>query len=104
MKNVILFLILVITLALSGCLGQAQRKIISPVYWGSVPEINSRNRDITLIDIKGLQQTKDYTCGPAAVISLLRFYGEKSLDEIQLAKAMKQTRKSVRLLKILLNG
>jgi peptidase C39-like protein len=89
MKNVFLFPALVIMLALSGCLGQAQRKIILPEYWGDGPEVKSGNRGITLIDIKGLQQTQDYTCGPAALISLLRFYGKNSLDEMQLAKAMK---------------
>jgi ABC-type bacteriocin/lantibiotic exporter with double-glycine peptidase domain len=37
--------------------------------------------------MKAFQQTKDYTCGPAVVLSLLRFYGRNG-EEMTLAKAM----------------
>ena len=30
---------------------------------------------LTLLDISGIQQTTDYTCGPAALVSLMRYYG-----------------------------
>ncbi len=50
------------------------------------------------LDIKGYQQTKDYTCGPAAVMSLLRYYGKLSdqqmnkITEIRIAKEMGTTK------------
>ncbi len=85
--------ILVIMVVLSGCLGQVQRGTMTSEYWGAGPRIKPGNHGIALIDIKGFQQTKDYTCGPAAVLSLLRFYGKNSPDEMQLAKAMKTNEK-----------
>lgn len=42
---------------------------------------------LTLLDISSYQQTTEYTCGPAAVISLLRHYG-RSGDEMDIAQAM----------------
>lgn len=35
------------------------------------------------------QQTRENTCGPAAALTVLHFYGEKSFDEMTLAKEMK---------------
>jgi predicted double-glycine peptidase len=52
---------------------------------------------VKFIDIKGYQQTTDYTCGPAAVMSLLHYYGELDCSqmnpktEMQLAKEMGTT-------------
>jgi hypothetical protein len=31
--------------------------------------------------LKGYQQTTDYTCGPSALISLVKFYGMLGIDE-----------------------
>lgn len=43
-----------------------------------------------LLPLKAFQQTKSYTCGPAALISLLRFVGRDG-DEMQIAKEAKCT-------------
>ena len=34
------------------------------------------------------QQTREYTCGPAAALPLLYWYGNKDYDELSLAKEM----------------
>lgn len=39
----------------------------------------------TLLKIKGYQQSEDYTCGPAAIMSLLHYYGK--LSDAQMTKA-----------------
>ena len=35
------------------------------------------------------QQTTEYTCGPAAGLTVLQYYGNKNFDEMSLAKGMK---------------
>ena len=42
---------------------------------------------LVLLDLKGYQQTTEYTCGPAAVLTLLRYY-KRNGDEMQLAREM----------------
>lgn len=42
---------------------------------------------LTLLNVDSYQQTTEYTCGPAAVISLLRYYG-KTGDEMTIATEM----------------
>lgn len=37
---------------------------------------------LTLLDVHAYQQTEDYTCGPAAVMSLMQFYGMLRADEM----------------------
>src|SRR5581483_11238732 len=44
----------------------------------------------TLLPLRAFQQTKSYTCGPATLITLLRFYGRDG-DEMQIAKEAKCT-------------
>ncbi|AIT09316.1 hypothetical protein LO80_04595 [Candidatus Francisella endociliophora] len=52
------------------------------------------NQNIKLLDIKDHQQTTDYTCGPAAVMSLLNYYGMlkdsqmNHATELKIAKEM----------------
>ncbi|MFZ4564537.1 MAG: C39 family peptidase [Bacteroidales bacterium] len=41
----------------------------------------------TLLDVNSFQQATDYSCGPAAVLTLLRYYG-KDGDEMTIAKEM----------------
>ncbi len=41
----------------------------------------------TLLDVNSFQQTTDYSCGPSAVLTLLRYYG-KDGDEMKIAKEM----------------
>lgn len=43
----------------------------------------------TSLGLKGYQQTTDYTCGPAAVMSLLRWYGKLSASEMNPATEMR---------------
>ena len=43
----------------------------------------------TSLGLKGYQQTTDYTCGPAAVMSLLRWHGKLSAAEMNLATEMR---------------
>lgn len=42
---------------------------------------------LTLIDLSSYQQTTEYTCGPAAVVSLLKHFG-KTGDEMTIASEM----------------
>lgn len=42
---------------------------------------------LTLLDVESYQQTTDYTCGPSAVLTLLRYYG-KNGDEMNIASEM----------------
>ncbi|MDE4965910.1 peptidase C39 family protein, partial [Francisella tularensis subsp. holarctica] len=54
----------------------------------------SSDKFIYLLDIKGYQQTTDYTCGTSAVMSLLNYYGVlkdsqmNNHTELELAKQM----------------
>lgn len=41
----------------------------------------------TMINLPAFQQTTEYTCGPAAVVTLLSYYGQ-TVDEMQLAEEM----------------
>jgi len=42
---------------------------------------------LTFLNVNSYKQTTEYTCGPAAVVSLLNFYGMNG-DELQIAKEM----------------
>jgi len=42
---------------------------------------------LTLLNVRSYQQTTEYTCGPSAVLSLLRFFG-KDGDEMTIAEEM----------------
>jgi len=42
---------------------------------------------LTFLGVESFQQTTEYTCGPAAVLSLLKFYG-KTGDEMSMAGEM----------------
>lgn len=48
------------------------------------------NPNRTQLPLQAFQQTKSYTCGPATLITLLRFYGRDG-DEMQIAKEAKCT-------------
>ena len=54
-----------------------------------VPDIaNGASRPgLTLLKVESYQQTTEYTCGPAAVVSLLGFYG-RSGNELNIAQEM----------------
>lgn len=42
------------------------------------------DKDLTLLKHSAFQQTQDHTCGPATLITLLRFYGQDG-DEMKIA-------------------
>lgn len=44
---------------------------------------------IILKNYRTYQQTTEYTCGPAAALTVLYYFGEKNFDEMTLAKEMK---------------
>lgn len=52
------------------------------------------NQNVKILDIKDHQQTTDYTCGPAVVMSLLNYYGVlkdsqmNHVTELKIAKEM----------------
>lgn len=48
---------------------------------------NSTFKDVIMLPLKSYQQTTEYTCGPAAVVTLLNYYGLEG-DEIKIAKEM----------------
>jgi hypothetical protein len=52
-----------------------------------VRELPLPKTGLVLLDLKAYQQTTEYTCGPAAVLTLLRF-NNRNADEMQLAKEM----------------
>ncbi len=46
------------------------------------PTILAASRNVDFIpNLKGYQQTTDYTCGPAALLSLAKFYGLPGIEE-----------------------
>ncbi len=47
----------------------------------------SDNLGLTMLKINSYQQTIEYTCGPAAVVSLLRYYNRTG-DEMTIASEM----------------
>lgn len=49
---------------------------------------NTENRTM-LRNYPTYQQTTEYTCGPAAALTVLYYYGNKNFDEASLAKGMK---------------
>ena len=51
--------------------------------------MKGNSRLVLLHNYPTYQQTTEYTCGPAAAITVLYYYGDKSQDEYTLAKAMK---------------
>jgi len=52
-----------------------------------VRQITQPRTGLVLLDLKAYQQTTEYTCGPASVVTLLKWYG-RNADEMQLAKEM----------------
>lgn len=64
---------------------QTSEKKSSDYY---VLDINGIPRTgLTLLKASSFQQTTEYTCGPAAVVSLLNYYGREG-DEMNIAKEM----------------
>lgn len=51
--------------------------------WQSIP-----GRRVMLTNYATYQQSREYTCGPAAALTVLYWYGNKQYDEMALAQAM----------------
>jgi hypothetical protein len=47
------------------------------------------NKESIALDCKSYQQTTNYTCGPAAIMTLMRFYGKLSPREMNRATELK---------------
>ncbi len=47
------------------------------------------DQKLTLLYIKGYQQSTDYTCAPAAVMSILKYYGVFSDNDLNTVTEMK---------------
>lgn len=48
---------------------------------------NKPRPGLTLLKVESFQQTTEYTCGPASVVSLLGYFGKKG-DELTIAREM----------------
>lgn len=73
MKKIILSIVFCsltsLTLAGQNCKTEnAYAKTLASFY--ALPS----SKNLTLLNVKGYQQTTDYTCGPAAAMSLMRYY------------------------------
>jgi predicted double-glycine peptidase len=83
---------MIVLLSLSTCEKASDGKLVpvlkgrSDYYVTDISGIAPR-KGLTLLNIKGFQQTTEYTCGPAAVVTLLGYYGMKG-DEMVIAKEM----------------
>ena len=52
-----------------------------------VRDISKSRTGLVLLDLKAYQQTTEYTCGPASVLTLLHYYNRTG-NEMQMAKEM----------------
>lgn len=62
----------------------------TPYYAQPDFEALKQQKHVLFLDLKGIRQTTDYTCGPSSTLAVLRFFG-KSGDEMTLAKEMQST-------------
>jgi hypothetical protein len=60
---------------------------ISSVYFGDDIAVHSVKEGFTLLKVSSYQQTTEYTCGPAAVLSMMKFYNRTG-DEMSIAGEM----------------
>ena len=67
--------------------GGASQDVGRSDYYGLTINQHPITPGLTLLPIRSYQQTTEYTCGPAAVITLLRYYG-KDGDEMTIAREM----------------
>ncbi len=56
-------------------------------YFGKDMKYHNSSLGRTLLNISSFQQTTEYTCGPAAVVSMLRYYNRNG-DEMTIASEM----------------
>lgn len=56
-------------------------------YFGWDIKYHQPDAGLTMLNINSYQQTTEYTCGPAAVVSLLRYYNRTG-DEMTIASEM----------------
>ena len=63
----------------------ASRYFVCPDFY----ELGSSPDRVMLSHYPTYQQTKEYTCGPAAALTVLYYYGNRDFDEMSLATEMK---------------
>lgn len=56
-------------------------------YFGLPIQNHPPKAGLTLLKAESFQQTTEYTCGPASVVTLLKYYG-KTADEMRIATEM----------------
>ena len=91
MNGVILKILLVIMLIFS-----MPTYVLSNQYSSHIAHFYGLKSDknLTILNVKGYQQTEDYTCGPASIMSLMYYYGmlkDKEMNhetEVRIAKEM----------------
>ncbi len=77
-------------LSLSTLLASCQLLPEPSDFWRTTIGGDWHRPSLTLLPLTGFQQTTDYTCGPAAVKTLLRYY-DQDAEEMTLAKEMDTT-------------
>lgn len=83
MKRIILLNLAFIALTIPGTLSADGQ----PSAVHSAPEATAASSSgLTMLPLRAYQQTTSYTCGPAALITLLDYYGMKG-EEMPIAKA-----------------
>jgi hypothetical protein len=92
MKNIyVLSLLVIITISISACkksdCDPNQNGQDSTNYYVLSVKPEKPTEGLTFIDVDSYQQTTEYTCGPASVVSLLGYYG-MSGDEMAIASEM----------------
>lgn len=90
MKSLIIYYLPVcLVLILSSCSKDDSDDNVLPSSDYYVLDVTSGESrpGLTLLDVESFQQTTEYTCGPAAVVSLLGFYG-RTADEMSIAQEM----------------
>ena len=92
MKFLNLFTISLLLLLNISCKDNSVSNNITPVasgsiYYGTSIKEHPSKPGLTMLNVNSYQQTTEYTCGPASVISLLRFYGRDG-NEMSIANEM----------------
>lgn len=95
-KNVVIFLLILISTSIVANTQFEDNRHPSKKYIDSVAQYYGLNsiQNLTLLKLKTKQQSLDYSCGPAAVMSIMNYYGllkdnqMKDATELKIVKEM----------------
>ena len=80
-----------LVLLATGCMkNDCETQPVTPPsieYYISNIKPSHTTEGLTFLNVESYQQTTEYTCGPAAVLSLLKYYGKQG-DEMAIASEM----------------